>query len=243
MADTITIAGKTFPKTYLMAGGAAVAGIVAYAYFKNGSGEEEIVDPGLLDDMGDERITPTTVDSSQVHVDNRTGYKTDQEWYQAAIDILLNNYGVGSTPIAAAALNNYLGSKDMTKEQIDMLHFVLNTISIPPSGQKPLRLGTAPAPTPSQTGRATPGAVGGLKATATRSQITASWNKAANAGTYRIDLIKNINDVIQSGRVTGTSWKSGVALKPNSPYRIKVWGVSNQNVTGPSTNVNVRTKA
>jgi len=244
MPETITIAGKQVPKTYLMAGGAAVAGIVAYAYFKRDTGgaTEEETDAGILDSMGDERIPPTTIDSSAVRVDNRTGYKSDQEWHAAAIELLLNNFGVGDTPTAAKALDNYLANRDMTQAQIDMLHYVINTIGIPPSGQKSLRLATTTTPTPAQTSRSKPSSISGLKATATKSQITASWNKATNAGTYRIDLIQNIDDVIQSARITGTQWKSGVALQPGKPYRVRVWGVSNQNITGPSANTTVHTK-
>lgn len=241
--QTITIPGvkKPVPKALVYAGAAATIGIVGYAYFTKSSGAaSDGQDTAATLDLGDERIPPTTLDTYDVKVDNRVGYKTDQEWYAAALDLLINNYGVGDTATASKTLDSFVRNQAVTQTQADMLHYVVNTIGYPPSGQLTIKLTTTTPPTGSTTTRATPGNVGGLKLSASATEVRADWTKAPNAGTYRIDLTAGTR-VIREDRVTGTSWKSGGGLTPGKPYRITVWGISNQNVNGPKSSGTVHT--
>lgn len=234
--QTITIAGKTFPKPLVYAAGAATVGIVGYAYFTKSRGDvsAEGQDTAATLDLGDERIPPTTLDTFDVKVDNRAGYKTDQEWYAAAQDLLINNYGVGDTPSAAKALDLFLSNQSVSQTQADMLHYVINTIGYPPSrGQIAIKLSTTTPPTSSTTNRATPGPVGGLTLSASRTEINAKWNRASNASKYEVQLIQGTSQIIRNTTTSATSWKTGGGLAPKHPYRIKVRGISSQGIGGP----------
>lgn len=244
MAETITIGGKKLPKTLVFAGAAATVGIVGYAYMTNsGGGDEEAIDPGLVDTMGDERIPPTTVDTYDVNVDNSNAvYKTDSEWYSAGIELLVNNFGVADTPTAAAALNAFLQSKDLTAAQVPMVQYVVNTIGHPPSGQKAIRQGTATPTTPAQNTRGKPGPITGLVLSTNAVDINAKWNNATRAAYYQLQLIAGASTVLKSVRTTTGYWRLGGGLRPNHQYRITVWPVSANGIPGDKVTAVARTK-
>lgn len=242
MPETITIAGRKLPKTIVYIAGAATVGIVGYAYIiKSTNGEEETTE--FLDTAGDERITPTTLDTFDVKVDTRAGYKTDSEWYSAAIDALTSNYGVASVSVAASALDKFLAGRELTTAEISMITYVVNLIGHPPSGQKAIRpTTTSTPPTPAQTSRALPGAITGLTLWGNRTDINSKWNRATNAVKYQVHLIAGYNTVLKSVVVTNPTWRVGGGLQPGHPYRISVWGVNSAGQLGPQASKVFTTK-
>lgn len=241
MADTVTILGKTLPKNYVLVGGAAVAGIAIYAYTTGrGGGGEELEEVGLVDEFGDERITPTTVDTYDVRVDNRSGFKSDSEWFETAIDSLTSNYGVSSVAVASDALNKYLDNKPLNSTQVPMIQYVVNLLGPPPSGNRTIKTETTPVVPPAQNGRAKPGPITGLIVEGSNAQdITFRWNKATNAAKYKVRAIAGSNTTLATTVIPSTPtrfrFRSIVKtpLQRNKPYRIEVWGMNAAGELGP----------
>lgn len=249
MAEVITIGKQKIPKNIALAGGAATLGIVAYAYWSRGLGGTTSEDEELVEDQfGDERI-PVTVDSSAVQVDTRTGFKTDSEWYNAALEALTLNYGVESTSAAANALNDYLGNRAVTSLEANWLNYVINSIGPPPSGSKPVKLETSTTPTNGQTNRADPGPVRGLTASTSKTQMEAAWSRPNTGGP-----VKHYNVEFYGGQsgggsfttskhtTTSTRIKSSANLQPNHRYGVRVTPIGTNGRPGKTESITAVTK-
>lgn len=215
MADTITIAGKPYPKVIVIGGGLAVVGIVGYAYFTRSSGGPEIEAEVLVPEEPTGVLPFGGTQSGTFTEGGPVAYRNDQEWFAAAIDELLLDYGVSDTPTASDALQRYLSNTPLTAAQVAMLNFVINTIGPPPSGPRTIKKETAPGG-----GVSPPPTVPALTAptiTATKSPVKGKprmrfvWAGVAGATGY---------DVARGDSVTG---KMGGATKLTADKRIYDW--------------------
>jgi hypothetical protein len=256
MADSITIAGKKFPRAVVYGGGLAVVGIVGYAYLTRSPSTGDDIEAEVLVPEEPTGTLPFGGTQSGIFTEGPVAYRNDQEWFSDALDKLIYNYGVADTATASDALNRYLTNKALTAAQVPMINYVINSIGPPPSGPRTVKQETTPGggvkPPPSAPPPvgATPARPTGLKVEGSNtSDITWVWNPVPGAGTYRIDLIQGTNDVIHSTRIGASSrprWRARSsyprALPANRPFRIVVWALNNQNKAGPSATTTGRTK-
>lgn len=209
MAETVTIAGKQFPKTYLYVGGAAVVGIVGYAWWTGGGGAPPVAEElPATDEFGDERITPNTIDTFDVAVDTRSGVKTNSEWKQAA-DAYLSGIGYDST-VVSTALGRFLAQQKLNKVDLEIARQAVASFGEPPEGRPWYILEEPPAPAPV----AKPAVLAApARVTATPSgkhRVRLTWTPVIGASGYRV---RQNNPGVLPWRNVGlaTTWE-GVVL-------------------------------
>jgi hypothetical protein len=231
MPETFTIGGKQFPKTFVYSGAALTAGIVGYAWWKQGTTLEEEPEPLPTDLYSDERIPPTTLDTYDVKVDTRTGFKTDVEWFNAGVDQLNYNFGIQDIAVASNALDKYLNRKPLSKSEVPMVNYVINSIGPPPTGARPIvQEQTQPGGSTPITPK-TPGNISGLKQDGMFPQtIKWSWNKATDTDHYDVQVFElgthpppaGFGEIrIRNAKVIDSEYLAG-SLKPWHYYRIEV---------------------
>jgi hypothetical protein len=228
MPQTVKIAGKQLPKTYLYVGGAAVVGIVGYAWWTGGGGgtaEPEVLP--ATDEFGDERITPNTVDTFDVAVDNRTGVKTNGEWKQAA-DAYLSGIGYDST-VVSTALGRYLARQRLNKVDIEIARQAVASFGEPPEGRPWYLLEE----------ESTGAAVGlvaptNLRVTSkTPTSVAITWNPVAGASGYEVK--RDGGGVARHASPGHTS----TGLHPGGPYVFRVTALNTANQRSPEAVLSV----
>jgi hypothetical protein len=240
MADTFTIGGKTYPKTYAYAGGALVLGIVGYAWWRQGMvGAEEsaLVSPEGYDAFGNplqpgstpEYVGPTVRDSN-VNVDDRVGFTTNEEWYLAAIDMLRDRFGVLEATVASAALNKYLDRKPLNASERAMIQNVVNSLGPPPVGGPYSILAEPPPPAATA-----PGPIVGLRVeSTTATSIRIAWT-AQTGMSYKVTRYGG-------GTATRTSPShTSSGLKPGSEHAFFVRAVNSAGQEGPQSEIRGKT--
>lgn len=237
MAETITIAGKQLPRNYLYVGGAALVGIVGYAWWTRGGGGGVVEEPeelAAVDTFGDERITPNTIDTYDVAVDNRTGIKTNAEWSQFVRDDLSGRSGYDSG-VVSAAVGKYLARQPLTSAEVSIIQQANAVGGEPPEGRPWVIIPEGPS------GAAVaPGPVTGLKlVSATPTSVTVGWSATQGASGY--ELRRDGGGTARKDANTRTHTSSG--LKPNTSYRFGVRSVNSANNFGPEATVTVKTTA
>ncbi len=234
---TITIAGRTFPKTYLYVIGGTGAAYVAYRWWTGGVGggvpDEEVAAPAV-DEFGDERITPNTIDTYDVAVDNRTGIKNNAEWSQFVRDDLSGRSGYDSG-VVSAALGKFIARQPLTPAEVSIIQQAWAIAGEPPDGRPWSIIPVGPS------GAAVaPGPVTGLKlVSATPTSVTVSWSATQGASGY--ELRRDGGGTARKDANTRTHTSSG--LKPNTSYRFGVRSVNSANNFGPEAFVTVKTTA
>lgn len=240
MAETITIGGKTYPRNtvwIVLAGGAAVVG---YAWFSKNripevETETDYLVPEEVDPTG---ILPFGGTQSGTFTEGPVAFRNDQEWYAAALEKLLYDYGTAETPLASDALDRYLASRPLAAAQMPMITFVINSIGPPPSGARPIRQETSTpgggtTPPPSAT---VPGKVTNHQVSASRTEIRTNWSPPSSGSTpahYKVTVYQGVST--SSGIVRKAVWsrttttrdiRTGGGLRPGSGYDVGVIAVS-----------------
>lgn len=242
--NTISIAGKTYPKTTVWVIVGVAGAVVGYAWFtRNRTADVETETDYLVpEEVEPTGILPFGGTASGTFTEGPVAFRTDQGWFKEAVDKLLYDYGVVDTPTASAAIDRYLNNQPLTTTQVPMINYVINSIGPPPSGARTIRQQTSTTSPPTNA-PSRPGTPGGLALTSTATRIGADWSSVTGAARYRIDLIAGVSTVVQSNVLTRTEWFSNVPLRRNSPYRVRVWAVSNSGLHSdiPATDT-IRTK-
>lgn len=236
MAETITIAGKSIPKNYIYIIGGTAGAYVAYRWWTAGSGGA-VAEPEVLpatDEFGDERITPNTIDTYDVAVDNRTGIKTNADWSQFVRDDLSGRSGYDSG-VVSAALGKFIARKPLTSAEVSIIQQALAVAGEPPEGRPWYIIPEGPGPA-----AVAPGPVTGLKlVSATPTSVTVGW--AATPGASGYELRRDGGGTARKGADTRTHTSGG--LKPNTSYRFGVRSVNSANNFGPEALITVKTTA
>lgn len=262
MAGTIQIPGIGPTKTtYVYIGGAAVVGIVGYAYWRNRQAaatdttDTNAVDPAALDAANSAAGDPAMADYSAYgdgsgyayggapiyqspwngNVPSPTGQppSTNQDWDQYAYE-LLTDRGVEGTA-ASAALGRYLAGLCLSDAQAEIIRQVPLA---PPQGTYHIQI-CAPAPSGGGGSVTKPAKVTGLHSTShTKTTVSLAWSAAKDATHYRVYRSGAANNVGDSG--AATSFKVG-GLRANTTYtfHVRAW---NGNVMGDaSSSIKVKT--
>ncbi len=233
MAGTVTIAGKTFPKSYLYVGGAAVGGIVAYSLWTQRSAPT--IDEGVaevpVDEFGDERITPNTIDTYDVSVDNRTGIKTNTEWTQFVTSYLEGKGYDGM--VASAAVGRFLARKPLNSIDVSLVQQAWGAGGEPPEG-RPWTIIPESA-SPAAVGLAAPTGLRIVSQTAT--SVTLGWSAVTGASGYEVK-----RDGGGTAKHTGTSHTSS-GLHPGGPYVFRVKALNTAGQRGPEAVIRATLKA
>lgn len=85
-------------------------------------------------------------------------------------------------------------------------------------------------------------AVGGLKASSNKQDITWLWNPVSGAAKYVVELIQGKDTVVKRQTVTGTRWRVGGGLQADKPYRVRITPVGATGASGPAASHVFRTQ-
>lgn len=178
MAETMKVPGiGPVNQKYVIAGGAVVAGIVGYAWWKRGTenaaaAEPTAVDPDLIPET--ER-TPVVGDSTgnfpQTDPDK---INTNADWTQRATEYFatFGNYEPG---FVSEALGKYLSGRGLTDKEQNVVMAAIGAFGYPPVGDHPIK----PALPSGGTGAGTAPVVtipaAQLTASAGRGAVTFRW--------------------------------------------------------------------
>lgn len=225
MAGTIAIPGtkRKFPKTAVYIAGAGVAGFVGYAWFTKGSSEtptapaEEIPEPVE---------PPTDTPGFTATVPGQGPPISNADWGELAVERLIN---IGlSGPAVSSAIGKFLQKKPLTAIEADLVQQAIRAAGYPPQGG-PWSVIAEPLPPP-VAAQPVPGTVRNLRASSTRTQITASWDYPSSAGETAIKFHVEFyggaagggSFVVSSTDVISPTAKSVNTLRPNHPYGVRV---------------------
>lgn len=253
MAETITILGKAYPKVGVAAAAAAVIGFVGYAWWKQGISSDDTVEADLLVPEVPEEPTgvlPFSGTQSGTFREDAGQYRTDQEWYSAAVEKLLFDYGVDGTSTASQALDRYLASQPLTSIQVPMITYVVNSIGPPPSGARTIRQETgSPGGSTKPPPGSPPGAVVDLRASTSRTQMRANWRPPSSGESVQSYRVRFYGGRPGGGTFTvsalttkATDVKSPASLVPNRAYGVEVTPVGVSGQQGPVSRVTRHTR-
>lgn len=237
MADKI--AG--IPKNYAIAGGAVVVGILAYAWWKNGTAGADVTAEPPLEAAVDEYQSPlgnSGTNSTGTYPGNVDPDKidTNAEWTQAAVEFL-QGAGYEASGVVAA-LGKYLAFKPLSATEAQIVMAARAAVGEPPvGGPFPIK-DALPTPTPTTPTPVTKVAPTGLKSkTINRTGISIDWNPMPGVKGYII-FVNGSRD-----RSVVYSESAHVGLKPNTAYKFSVQNIYPGDQVGPmSPTITVRTK-
>lgn len=251
MATTIKIPGVGPVKsTYVYVGGAAVAGFVAFSYYRasrtaadDTAVVDETTDTGLQ--FGDAMTTdfapdgsgfgfgfPTPTSPTQTDPDLVRDPVTNNEWAARALTHLID---VGVEPgTASLAISRYRLSDCLTAAQMDIVRQAVGALGPPPQSPN-LTMHPCPAgpTTPPPATGTKPGRVSGIRSLSVgRSSIRFSWTPVPGATGY------NVYSVGSSGKqkiaTTATNSFTRSNLRPKTRYTFWV-SAFNPAGTGPQS--------
>lgn len=195
-------------KKYLWAGGALVAGIVFYAYWKDrraASGTTTAPDPNAIDPatgLPYSAETGATAASGVGSVANASGYgtgpatvaiTTDQQWAQAVEqDPGLSTFDPN---FLSTTLGKYLSGQALTNDEATLVRTAWAFQGQPP-GREPIKLvttGSTPGGGTTGTPPATPSGLHVISTQVTTGSVGLGWNAVAGATGYRVGVRNNSN--------------------------------------------------
>lgn len=165
MPETVPVFGQNIPKTYLYAGGAAVIGIVGYAWWTQGRETEDFlteedITSGALDVVGDERL-PMDADTPSGPFGIPPA--TNAEWTQTALE-RMQALGIGGGDLSAAssAIGKFLARQPLSKVEADLVRQAIAHAGFPPQNG-PWVIIEATKPPPSGGGNGNGGSSGQVR--------------------------------------------------------------------------------
>lgn len=238
---TLPVVGKV-PRTAVYAGGAAVAGIVAYAWWTAGTTDEALEAPpegvdafgNPLPGAGD--YVPPTVTNSNVDVDDGApAVRTNDQWSDVVVQKLIESgFDAGAVRVA---LGRFLARQPLSPAQYEIVLAALGAAGPPPVGSfTPIQAGGGGAAV------ALP-APGGIVGTAGPTSIAWSWQPVTGASGYDVELIAGVATVVDKATITGTAWRSSRTLRTSAPYRLRVYARNSAGQRGAAGSAVVRTTA
>lgn len=217
-------------KKWVYVAGAAVAGIVGYAYWNKSraeAAESEVTDytegPGYAMDSGvDEYVNPGG-SQDPVEEDYVSAPTTNLEWSQKAVSILIDT---GYDPIEASlAVGRYMARQDLSSTQANMIRAASAQLGPPPTGSYPITITpgtTTPTPTPIKLVAPTGLSAHDIGATT----VGLLWNAVSGDRWYTVNISgKEYN--------TASTQYTAKGLKRNTRYSVKVRAVGMDKKPGP----------
>lgn len=228
MPETVKIFGKQYPKGWVYAGGAAVAGIAVYAWWSKGGGFAEEEEP-LFDEFGNPIAGPTpglespNVLDSNLEVNVGTGFEDNAEWSRFAIDYL---EGRGHNAQAvASAIGKFLQRKPLNQIEADLVGQAVAVAGWPPD-DRPWTVVQETSPPPAEVGLVAPP---NFQASGGVGYADLSWGSVTGAASYETEIAglgyRNVGNTT-SQRVQFPSNARGV-------YTFRVRAVGPSNTKGP----------
>lgn len=198
---TVTIPGVgPVDAKYVWAGGALVAGIVGYSYWRrsgttDAADVDQLPDDAAGPDVGDGwgNVPGRTGDTSGGWVpDGTRDPATAAEWTQEAVE-RMTNIGYDGQAVAMA-IGKWLGRQGLTADQADMIRVVKALMPAVPGypEEPPITIGLPPTP---GTGTPPPGGGGGTGPgrpllhhvlRAGKGRVTLQWNQVPNVTGYAL---------------------------------------------------------
>lgn len=222
-------------KTYVIAGGALIAGIAGYAWWKassaNAAGadipaytEGDVAADGVTDTSGG--AAGSSANSGGSNTNTSTTPDTDAEWVQQATEALSGSYDLAAL---STALGRYITHVSLTTAQQDMVRAAIGIVGYPPGGQYAIM----PDATPTPSALTEPKHVrlwSSPEGKTGSSFIALEWDAVSGASHYRIfrGLGENVGD--------STDTKFYVrGLQPNTSYSFVVKALDASNKEGPAS--------
>lgn len=145
MAETITIAGKKFPKTAVYVAGAGTAGIVGYAWWSRGRSDFEAQQKAIDEALPGPVPEPTDEPGFDV-IGGGGPPKTNAEWNETAVTKLLN---LGYDAVAVQnAIGKFLQRRPLTATEATLVEAAIAAAGYPPeNGPWVIIRATVPGPT------------------------------------------------------------------------------------------------
>lgn len=255
MASTIKIPGiGPVKSTYVYIGGAAIAGFVAFSYYRASqtSGETEEIDATDETGMtfGDAMTTdfapdgsgfgfgfPTPTSPTSFDPDLDRDPTTDNEWVDRVIEFL-DDVGVERNT-ASLAISRYRLKDCLSASQMDIVRQGVGRFGPPPQSPNLAMIQCPAGPTTPPPSTTTPilGATSSIKVgTVNRSQVRLDWTPVSGARGYT--LYKN------GARITSTVYSvyTFSGLKSNTTYKFGVATLNAKDQQGSQRTISVKTK-
>lgn len=245
---TVTLPGVgPTKKIYVVAGGAVVALVAAFAYYRHAQAASS---NATTDDTAtaDDAYAGTGTDGSDLYtgaygqsISGNAGSAyydsvptvptTDQEWTNKVVEDL--NYLEPGYVITT--LGKYLARQGLTTDEAALVRSAWAIDGHPPGNQAIIPVATATPATP-----VTPGAVSGLKASRIdKGGVALDWNPVTTAGVVGYRLFVGSG---QSGNTVAYSNAYVPLAKAGTKYSVSVAAVNSKGTVGPKTTISVTTK-
>lgn len=203
---------------YVVGGAALVAGIVGYAWWKNGTAAPADVPAYNGGDVSGDLVTDipggaagAPANSGGAAHDSSTTPDTDAEWAQMAADALESSYELKAI---STALGRYLTGQTLTAQQETIVRAAIAYMGYPPGGHYPIKTG----------GGSTPSALeqptGVYVSSTGQTWVTIHWDAVTGADDYRVYCGGSFAEM------GGTDLVSKVeGLQPGQTYTLSVSAV------------------
>lgn len=218
MAETIAIGGKQFPKAGVYAAGAAVAGIVGYAWFTRGvrQSDQEAAAEAV------KAATPSPVEEPTDSTDfsvigGGPPPTTNADWGELVVQ-RLQQIGLDG-PAVSSAVGKFLARKPLNKTEADLVRQAIRAGGYPPQDgpwtvieEIPGVVVPPPPPPPPPVKKpAPPGKVGLLPKA--HFMFGIGWDASPGATKYRVRIVQpDMFKAWQYRETTGTSMEFNAAV-------------------------------
>lgn len=230
MPETVTIAGKPFPKTAVYGAGALTAGIVGYAWFTKGKAASAPIttqEPTLPEPV------PVPTDSTDFGV---TGGgpppTTNAQWSNTALSNLIA-LGLDG-PGVSAAIGKFLDHKPLSIMEQSWVQQAVAVAGNPPQGGPWLIIEAGPsANTPTPLAAPT-----GVRGIGYKNSFVLSWDPVPNATRYLVSYSDQSGVPYGATMVVGTEYRS-IDNVPSGVHLLVVAAENNSGQRSPWTQATV----